>query len=65
MIIDAVIHHTPALKKLESRRVAIQKSTGDDNLEVFEFEGEFPFVTREVPRVKSYNWICQGRLSVN
>ena len=58
MIIDNIIAHTPALKRLESRRIAIQKSTGDSNLEPFEFEGEFPFV-REVPRVRAYNWICQ------
>ena len=58
MTIDSIVSAMPALRRLETKRLAIAKSCGDDSLAPAQYELPLPFTTRP-GYVKESDWFCQ------
>ena len=58
MVIDSMVSAMPALHRLETKRLAIAKSCGDESLSPAQYELPLPFTTRP-GYVKESDWFCQ------
>ena len=58
-MIDNIIHAIPALKRLESRRLAMKKSTEEDNIEDLQLEGELPSDIDPRMKLSPCDFMCE------
>ena len=56
---DSIIHAIPALKRLESRRLAMKKSTEEDNIEELQLEGELPSDIDPRMKLSPCDFMCE------